>query len=119
METTRAKGLHIEKLAANYLQQQHFSIYKTNFQCRYGEIDLIALHDDLLIFVEVRYRKNKSFGGASASVDQQKQQRIIHTAAEFLHQEPKMNNKDIRFDVIAVEGENAETIDWIQAAFTA
>lgn len=119
METTRAKGLHIEKLAADYLQQQHFNIYKRNFQCRYGEIDLIALRDDLLIFVEVRYRKNKAFGGALASIDQKKQQRILHTAAEFLHQEPKLNSKDIRFDVIAVEGEHADNIEWIQAAFTA
>lgn len=115
----RLKGQFVEKLAADFLHQNGLKIHTQNYRCRFGEIDIIAEDDTSLIFVEVRYRKDSHYGGALASVDNKKQQRIILTAQDFLNQESSLQYKEIRFDVIAVQGNNFENIEWIQAAFTA
>ena len=71
-----------------------------------------------LIFIEVRYRKNKDFGGAAASVTPKKQQRIIKAALAYQQQNAPQSS--MRFDVVAVEGDNSDNnieIDWIKSAF--
>ncbi len=70
--------------------------------------------NDTLVFIEVRYRKNKSFGGAAASVTPKKQQRIIK--ASLAYQQRYSPQSSMRFDVIAMDGE-AMDIDWIISAF--
>ena len=64
----RDRGRHAEDVAATFLQQKGLTILERNYQCRYGEIDLIARDGDALVFVEVRMRKSAAFGGAAASI---------------------------------------------------
>jgi putative endonuclease len=114
-------GQEIESQVATYLKKQGFQLLHRNFRCRLGEIDLIGHHQNQLLFVEVRFRRNAAYGGAAASVDFRKQQKLIKTAQFFLLSHPKMLNCACRFDVVAVtlrnEADHELEIDWIQNAF--
>lgn len=69
---------------------------------------------ETLVFIEVRYRKNANYGGAAASVTPKKQQRIIKAALAYQQQNAPQSS--MRFDVVALEGNDME-IDWIKSAF--
>ncbi len=117
--TTKQVGDQTEQLACDYLKNQGLHLITTNFTSRFGEIDLI-MRDEIrgnTVFIEVRYRKNKHFGGAAASVTHQKQQRVMKTALYYMQcHEP---DASARFDVIAIESNSSTeyTIDWIIDAF--
>lgn len=116
---TVAKGKNSEQFAAHYLSQQGLELQTCNFQNRAGEIDLIMLDHDILVFVEVKYRKNSHFGGALAAVSVKKQQKIKKCAAFYL-QQAGLNeyNTPCRFDVIAMQGDiNNPEITWLKNAF--
>ena len=112
-------GDQAEQLACVYLKQQGLILLKTNFSIRLGEIDLIMRDTtmDMLVFVEVRYRKNNHYGGAAGSVTVQKQRKIIKTAAFYLQRYAP--NSCARFDVIALEGDlnGHYEMNWIVDAF--
>ena len=115
----KAIGAVTEQFAKQYLIQQGLTFVDENIHCRQGEIDLIMKDDDLLIFIEVKYRKNSHFGGAIAAVSNVKQNKIKHSATFYLH---KMNlneyNTPCRFDVIALEGDiNQPQVTWLKNAF--
>ena len=110
------KGKACEKLACDYLKKNGLKLIDKNFHSRYGEIDLIMLHQDMVVFIEVRYRKNQNFGGAKASVTLSKQQKIKKTALFYMQKKGRELNA--RFDVIAMTGEqNSPSIEWIKNAF--
>lgn len=116
--SSREKGIIIETLAADYLQQRELQILQRNFRCRLGEIDLIAVQDQTLIFVEVRFRKNAQYGGPLESIGCQKQRKLIRTAEFFLKTHPRYRSAFCRFDVIAVSMDNGlPNVEWIQNAF--
>lgn len=107
-------GEDAEKLALRYLQQQGLQWISSNYRCRYGELDLIMKDAASLVIVEVRFRKSQQFGGALASVTRNKQAKIIAATQYFLSTQ-KFNQLPIRFDVIAVTGDNE--LNWIKNAF--
>ena len=84
LRSKKNTGRDAEKRAAKWLTGQGLSIVERNFHCRQGEIDLILLDQETLVFTEVRWRKHQSYGGALASVDQHKQRRLINAAQHFL-----------------------------------
>ncbi|WP_261844210.1 YraN family protein [Aliamphritea ceti] len=96
-------GKDAEQQAEQFLRKQKLKLICRNFNSRFGEIDLIMLEQRSLIFIEVRSRSYKNWGGASASVDYRKQQKIIHCAEFFLSQHPEYGKLNCRFDVIAFE----------------
>ncbi len=92
-----------EQQALDYLQIAGLQLIERSFLCKGGEIDLIMRDGKHLVFVEVRKRSSRQFGGALASVTPAKQKRMVHAAQVYLQ-----NMKPIppcRFDVIAFEGE--------------
>lgn len=97
------RGKEAEAQALTFLVHQGLTLIDRNYRLRGGEIDLILREQQTLVFVEVRLRQNRSFGGAAASVDQRKQQKIIKTAEHFLMTHPDYQQLDCRFDVIAFE----------------
>jgi len=109
----QVKGESEELRACEYLQTQGLRLITQNFSCRMGEIDLIMQHNDSLVFVEVRYRKNKTFGGAAASITRIKQRKIIRTA--LFYQQKHAPKSCMRFDVVAIEGDNQ--LQWFPSAF--
>ena len=110
----RAIGDAKERLAEEFLSRQGARVLERNLHGPMGEIDLILEHENCLIFVETRYRKNRSFGGAAASVSATKRKKIIATAQYYLQSNPHRQHSPCRFDVIAIEGDE---INWIKNAF--
>jgi len=110
------KGKVAEQLACDYLTENGLKFIDKNFHSRYGEIDLIMQHQNTLVFIEVRYRKNLNYGGAKESVTPSKQQKIQKTALFYMQQKGREYNA--RFDVIAMTGESPNLkIEWIKNAF--
>ena len=107
-----------ENLACDWLMGHKLKLEESNFRRRYGEIDLIMKDQDCLVFVEVRYRKNATFGSAEESVNQKKCQRLIATAENYLLINGYGINTNLRFDVVAIspakESDLHCTINWIK-----
>ena len=113
-------GQAAEQAACSYLTRHGLTLITRNFHARQGEIDIIMLDKDTLVFVEVRFRSRQDFGDAAASVTRSKQQKIIATAHYFLHHHPNYGHLAARFDVIAIHPQGQDWhIDWIPAAFLA
>ena len=110
-------GQQAEQLALAYLTKQGLTMVTQNYHSRRGEIDLIMEDKEILVFVEVRYRKSAKYGSALESVNGQKQARIIRTAQQYLQQYPS-NHSAYRFDVVALNpNENTTDINWVKDAF--
>ena len=109
-----SQGVIAEKKALTYLLGQGLSLLHQNYYCRFGEIDLIMLDQETLVFIEVRYRKNSDFGGALASINQSKQRKIIKTANYYLTQ--LTSEPYCRFDAIALNETDLSPL-WVKDAF--
>ncbi len=105
-------GNRAEQLALRYLLKQGLKHLESNFRSRYGEIDLIMLDQETLVFIEVRYRKQSFHGGAAASVDRHKQQKLLKTGLSYLQKHTP--EAVCRFDVIAIEEKGK--LQWIRNA---
>jgi len=114
----RAKGDAYEKVARHHLQKQGLAFVAQNVNFKGGEIDLIMKDEAQLVFIEVRFRQNKQFGGAAASVASKKQQRIILAAQLYLQKTFGNRPPSCRFDVVAIDGEGPNSqITWLKNAF--
>lgn len=115
MVTTKSLGDAAEKLAMQFLHAKGWRCQQRNFQCRYGEIDLIMQDTKTLVFVEVRLRKNSSYGSGIESVTVKKQQKLIKTAQYYLQRHNISLDTPMRFDVIGINSN--QQIEWIENAF--
>ncbi|HEY0634394.1 MAG TPA: YraN family protein [Gammaproteobacteria bacterium] len=114
-----ARGALAEQAACDYLTTQGLKLQTRNYRCRSGEIDLIMRDGDTLVFVEVRYRSTMRFGGAAASIDITKQQKLIRAAQTFLG-EQHLTNAPCRFDVVTVHPHDGTMrVEWIPNAIEA
>ncbi len=105
----RAKGTTGEAQAAEYLRQKGYVVLQQNWRSKLGELDIIASEKDTLVFVEVKSRKSSAFGTAAQAVNPRKQQKIIKTAMGYLKSRGIVD-KDVRFDVVSITGEEVELI---------
>jgi len=108
----QASGGEAEEQASRFLARHGLDIVARNYRTRFGEIDLVAREGATLVFVEVRMRSSERFGGAAASIDGRKKDRIVAAARQFLarlRQEPPC-----RFDVITLDGAAPK---WMRGAF--
>jgi putative endonuclease len=116
--TRNNRGKAVEDFVACFLEKHDFRLLSKNFRSRFGEIDLIGIHQNQLVFLEVRFRASIAYGGAAASVTKSKQRKLIQTARFFLLQAPQFANKACRFDVAAVTLSGKDyAVEWIQHAF--
>ena len=95
-------GLIGEKLAVRLLQKKGYKILEKNFRCKLGEIDIIALEEDTLVFVEVKTRWSKSFGEPEEAVTPRKIHSIIKTGQYYKLLHPELPEA-LRIDVVAVD----------------
>jgi putative endonuclease len=112
-------GQAAENIAADFLRAKGLEILERNYLRRLGELDIVARDRDVLVIAEVRTRATDRYGGAAASVDRRKQQRLIRAAGQLLQQRRDLSRLRVRFDVIAVlemDGERPR-VEWIQHAF--
>lgn len=109
----KARGALAEEQAARFLERQGIRIEARNWRCRFGEIDLVARDADTLVFVEVRARASRAYGGAAQSIDATKRRKLSATAAVYL----RSIGFDVpcRFDAILLDGDGR--IEWIRDAF--
>lgn len=98
--TAKEIGNMGERYAAGYLTRHRYKIKEKNYRKNYGEIDIIAEKDGIIIFVEVKTRHSKSMTQPFEAVDRRKQEKIIKTAASYIYE--KGLDCDCRFDVCEV-----------------
>ncbi|MDF2659474.1 MAG: YraN family protein [Paenibacillus sp.] len=98
----RKLGLQGEEFAAEHLASSGYRIVGRNWRCPRGELDLIAEDEEVIVFVEVRSRRNTgTFGSPEESVDARKQKKVRDIAQYYLYLGRSLERK-IRFDVITV-----------------
>jgi putative endonuclease len=112
-------GQAAEALARQFLEQRGLRLLAQNWRCRLGELDLVMLDSDTVVFVEVRYRRYSAWGGAAESVDARKREKLSRAAQHFLQQESRWARHPCRFDVIAITADSPAPapLNWIQNAF--
>lgn len=108
------KGKNYEQKAAAYLKKQGMFLLTTNYRCRQGEIDIIGIHEDCLVFVEVKYRKDEKSGMPEEAVGVSKQRKICRVSDYFRISNRQYEQMQVRYDVAAITGEQ---IKWYQNAF--
>lgn len=102
---TKKAGTIYENAAAEYLKDQGYRILSRNFRCRLGEIDIIAQQNEVLVFVEVKYRKSNSSGYPEDAVNLNKQHRIIRVSLFYIMKHYRSTDIPMRYDVIALGGD--------------
>lgn len=106
----RKTGADYEEKAARWLAERGFQILERNFCCRQGEIDLVARDGSCLVFVEVKYRRNRHTGHPAEAVDVRKQRKIARTAAYYCYKNRIPETQSCRFDVMSILGHEVEYI---------
>lgn len=99
-QESRVLGRWGEALAADYFRKKGAAVLNANWRCRFGELDLIVSDGAYLCFVEVKLRKNASYGQAAEFVDWRKQGKLRAAAESYLAQHPTQLQP--RFDVVEV-----------------
>lgn len=111
-------GEAAEIQAAAFLKKQGLRILARNFRCKGGELDIVALEGDTLVFAEVRLRSHAEYGGAAASLGPSKQRRV-RLAAQVWLKSPlarPYRTHPKRFDALLFE-QITHTPEWIRNAF--
>ena len=98
----RSVGSSHEQLAAEYLKREGYRILCMNFRSRYGEIDIVAMEGDILVFLEVKYRSGRQAGAPWEAVNIRKQGRICRTADFYRVRYGVGEDVQVRFDVVAI-----------------
>ena len=109
-------GKEGEDRAARFLSKQGYKILERNYRTRTGEIDLIALHQGTVAFVEVKTRTNNAFGAPELAVTPQKQRRMVKAALGYIKYK-KLHQVPCRFDVVAISAGAEQEMELIQNAF--
>lgn len=114
-----ARGHSAEQAACDYLQARGLALIERNYRTSHGEIDLIMRDAGTLVFVEVRFRRSRDFGGPAESVDRRKQAKLRASALQYLQQHRGAAKLPCRFDIVALSGGAAgqEQIEWLPNAF--
>ncbi len=113
-------GNYYEDYAVNYLKSCKYKILTRNYKTKFGEIDIVAYDkkSKVIVFVEVRYRKDVSYGMPTETVNFHKQKRILISAIEYIKKNKIDKDISYRFDVISIVGNSDNVqLDHIKGAF--
>lgn len=118
MGNNKVLGAFGEGLACEYIAECGYRVLERNFNCKVGEIDIIAAQKDTIVFIEVKTRSSEKYGLPSEAVSTAKQRKIVKTALYYL-QSNKLLDYMCRFDVIEIiaDEENKYKINLIKDAF--
>ncbi len=112
------RGKLAEDFALEFLRQKSFQLIERNFRCKGGEIDLVMMDAQDLVFIEVRYRRSSAYGDGAESVDYFKQRKLRIAAETWLQRNQSATFKGCRFDVMSLSGYPPEfSVEWIGDAF--
>lgn len=106
----KSRGKYGEDLAVSFLEKKGFEILERNYRYKRGEVDIIAmLNNELLVFFEVKIRKNNEFGEPETFVSNQQKRLIISGAEDYIF---GINwHKDIRFDIVSIQDKKVTHIE--------
>jgi putative endonuclease len=112
-------GRKAEDITAAYYEASGCTIINRNYNCRYGEIDIIVRDGDTLVFVEVRCRRLKAIVSPAESVDSRKIEKLIKTAKHYMSENNLPEDVNCRFDVAEVTFSRGRqlNIDIVKNAF--
>jgi putative endonuclease len=110
--TRGESGRRAEALGAAFLVARGFAIVERNFRCRRGEIDIIARDGEALVFVEVRLRARRDFGGAAASITPVKRARMAAAASFYLAR--LRRTPPCRFDALLFDTLESDRVEWLR-----
>lgn len=109
MKLNHSQGIAGENQALDFLISHGCQFIQRNWHCRFGEIDLIVNDNNILVFVEVRYRKNQQFGGAAYSITPSKLNKLQRSVEYYLSQFP--TDMPCRLDAVLI---SHSSINWIK-----
>lgn len=109
-KSTHEKGREGEAIATAYLESKGYTVLGQNYFFERAEVDIVAYDETAIVFVEVKMRKNTTFGEPAEFVTAKKQQ-LVYKAAEAWLYERKMDGSPVRFDVVAIVQNNNEAPD--------
>ena len=115
IHNNRIIGKEFEKVACDYLRSLGYIILENNYIAHGGEIDVIAMDNNVMVFVEVKYRKDIRCGSPLEAVTTIKQKRISKAAEYYYTYHGADKGLQCRFDVIGILGDG--TIKHIKNAF--
>lgn len=111
--TNAEVGILGERLAAGMLMNKGYKILEKNYTCRYGEIDIIAIHKGVLRFIEVKTRLTDSCGSGCESVTASKRRHIRDCARHYLYvQGRRFENMDVEFQVVEINVNHLENLEF-------
>lgn len=90
-----------EDLAEKYLEQIGYKVIERNFECKQGEIDIIALDKNEIIFIEVKTRTSIKYGSPADAVNENKQKHLLKAVKYYLYSR-HLENEFVRIDVIEI-----------------
>ncbi|MFL5728054.1 MAG: YraN family protein [Cytophagaceae bacterium] len=93
-------GQLAEEKAAVFLKEKGYEILERNYRYRRSEIDIIAKRENIIVFVEVKYRSRNNFGDPESSVDEKKETQVLNAAENYVFD--KDWHGEIRFDIISI-----------------
>ena len=106
-----------EQIGEDYLKKLGYQILERNVRFPFGEIDLIAFHRGTLVFVEIKTRRDQTFGYPEEAVGEHKKSQLIRLASWYLVRHPRLRSS-VRFDVLAIQMEGAKpSVRLIENAF--
>lgn len=112
------RGEQAEEAVARWLARRGHRVLERNFRSRFGEIDLVTLDGETLVFVEVRYRAADARVRGAQTVTQPKQLRLARAGAAFINTRRVHADTAIRFDVVGVtDGASGYQFEVIKGAF--
>ncbi len=110
------KGQRGEQIAAAFLEAQGYQIVEKNYRYRRGEIDLIALDQDVLVFVEVKWRSSSAYGYPEEAVSEKKRNLLLQTSEQYIFE--KDWQQALRYDIVAiVEQQGKPTFEHLKDVF--
>lgn len=116
MKNNRVKGTLGEDIAVNYLKSKGYKIIDRNYSTSIGEIDIIAIKDNILVFIEVKARTNFNYGYPYEAVNWKKQEKIIKSSYIYMKHK-NLCKYQIRYDIIQVYLQKEPKINHIENAF--
>lgn len=94
-------GKEGEDIATQFLLKQNYKIVERNFECKQGEIDIIAIDKNEVVFVEVKTRTSEKYGKPADAVNENKKKHFVRAIKYYIYKN-KLENAFIRIDVMEI-----------------
>lgn len=109
MKISNPVGIRGEEISTNYLKDKGYKILERNYRKSYGEIDIIATKNNVLVFVEVKTRTSNQFGTPLEQITQKKLKTLTKTAQFYSQSHNELTN-ELRVDAISVLLDNSNNL---------